>query len=175
MILRLWVLLCVLLGTCSSGLAREGCREVEVQETQVCKEQEVEECGPCSTVHMRECTIQMVDSWVPVRVKRCTESQSSGCERGSREVCRVQYRTSCSSRLQYQQVEEDFPKCRKEKVTSCPGDDPLSPGCREVEAVRCRIERRTVRKARPVTACRRLPINLCGRRKCKQVTGRGLE
>ena len=42
--------------------------------------------------------------------------------------------------------------------------------CREVEAMRCSIEKRTVRKAKPVSSCRRIPTKMCAKKKCKKVT-----
>jgi len=164
-------------------LARaEVCRQVEVEQVEVCQERKVEECGSCTTVYMRECAIKMTEAWIPKMVNQCTKSpQSVGCERGGRKLCRVDYRTTCSSRLEYQQVEEDFPECRREKVSSCQDkvdteDDsernnlvsPSSSNCRQVEVTRCQIQRRTVRKAKPVTRCQRLPTSLCAKRKCKQ-------
>merc|ERR1712059_204855 len=81
----------------------------------------------------------------------------------------------------YQKVEEDFPDCWKEKVSSCPetmdSDDasrrnnmvsPSIPDCRQVDVTRCKIGKRTVRKARPVTKCQRLPQSFCARKKCNQ-------
>lgn len=156
----------------------EDCRQVEVEEVEVCEEQEVSECGQCSTVHLRECTIRMVEYLVPVTVRRCRE-RSPQCGRGGRQLCRVEYRTTCSSHLQYQEVEEDVPECRREKVQSCPDMEEeeserenmvTGAGCRMVDVTRCRIQKKTVKKARPVTKCQRLPTNMCAKRNCKKDT-----
>ena len=172
-----WLLLMLLLLSGVSA-AKEGCREVEVEETRVCKEREVEECGVCATLHVRECTIQMEVAWVPVRVKRCVDGQqSAGCTRGGRQLCRTHYRTSCGTRMEYHDMEEDYPKCRRERVNTCTEEEQEKENeqkegkkrCREVEAMRCSIEKRTVRKAKPVSSCRRVPFNMCAKKKCKKV------
>merc|ERR1712127_843517 len=54
-------------------------------------------------------------------------------------------------------------------VTSCPQENLLEAGCREVQVMRCTIEKRTVRKAKPVTSCRRIPTKMCAKKKCKKV------
>ena len=153
---------------------KDGCREVEVEETRVCEEREVEECGLCATFHVRECTIHMEAAWVPVRVKRCVEGQqSAGCTRGGRQLCRTRYRTACGTRMEYHDMEEDYPKCRRERVNTCTEEEQEEEevnNCREVEAMRCSIEKRTVRKAKPVSSCRRIPTKMCAKKKCKKVT-----
>ena len=153
---------------------KDGCREVEVEETRVCEEREVEECGVCATFHVRECTIHMEAAWVPVRVKRCVEGQqSAGCTRGGRQMCRTRYRTACGTRMEYHDMEEDYPKCRRERVNTCTEEEQKEEevnNCREVEAMRCSIEKRTVRKAKPVSSCRRIPTKMCAKKKCKKVT-----
>ena len=142
--------------------------EVELREE--CSSQEVEECGTCTTLHLRSCTISLVSSWRPVQVKRCTPAhQSAGCLRDGRHLCRTQYSSHCSTRLEYQAMQEDFPRCRRETVTSCPQENLLEAGCREVQVMRCTIEKRTVRKAKPVTSCRRIPRKMCAKKKCKKV------
>ena len=187
------LLLMLLLSGVSGN--KEGCREVEVEETRVCQEREVEECGVCATLHVRECTIQMEVAWIPVRVKRCVEGQqSAGCTRGGRQLCRTHYRTSCGTRMEYHDMEEDYPKCRRERVNTCTEEEQEEEQeeqeeqekqeekkegkrCREVEAMRCSIEKRTVRKAKPVSSCRRIPTKMCAKKKCKKVktlTGHGL-
>jgi len=153
---------------------KDGCREVEVEETRVCEEREVEECGVCATFHVRECTIHMEAAWVPVRVKRCVEGQqSAGCTRGGRQMCRTRYRTACGTRMEYHDMEEDYPKCRRERVNTCTEEQQEEEeevnNCREVEAMRCSIEKRTVRKAKPVSSCRRIPTKMCAKKKCKKV------
>jgi len=174
-----WLLLMLLLFSGTSA-TEEGCREVEVEETRVCQEREVEECGVCTTLHVRECTIQMEVAWVPIRVKRCVDGQqSAGCTRGGRQLCRTHYRTSCGTRMEYHDMEEDYPKCRRERVNTCTEEEQQEEQekeekegkerCREVEAMRCSIEKRTVRKAKPVSSCRRVPFNMCAKKKCKKV------
>ena len=168
-------LLLVILLLSGVSAIKEGCRQVEVEETRVCHEREVEECGVCATIHVRECTIQMEVAWVPVRVKRCVEGQqSAGCTRGGRQLCRTHYRTSCGTRMEYHDMEEDYPKCRRERVNTCTKEEQQEEEkdgkrCREVEAMRCSIEKRTVRKAKPVSSCRRIPTKMCAKKKCKKV------
>ena len=115
-------------------------------------------------------------------LSRCVEGQqSAGCTRGGRKLCRTHYRTSCGTRMEYHDMEEDYPKCRRERVNTCTEQEQQEEQkqeeqekggkrCREVEAMRCSIEKRTVRKAKPVSSCRRIPTKMCAKKKCKKVT-----
>merc|ERR1719419_1792990 len=114
----------------------------------------------------------MVQHLQPVLVKRCTEPQESeGCAREGRHLCRVEHRTECRSSMEYRLVKEDYPSCTREKVHSCSvpqegeGD---GESCRQVEVIRCHIEKREVKKARPVTKCQRVPVRLCAKLACKK-------
>ena len=82
-------------------------------------------------------------------------------------ICR--FETECSRTVEYQVIEEDHPECETEKVLSC--RDPtetnlVGPRCRQVGVRRCRIVRRSVRKARPRHHCRRVPRKECARLPC---------
>ena len=81
------------------------------------------------------------------------------------------YETECSKTMEYQVIEEDYPRCRTEKVRSCTGDseeltNTVNPQCRYVEVRRCKIAQRTVRKARPRHQCRRVPRKQCVKMPC---------
>ena len=165
------------------GVVDGACRQVEMEETEVCEESEDVECGSCSTVHTRECRITMMTSWSPVKIRRCPSA--SPCPREGREFCRIDYKTRCSSTLKYHSMKEDYPRCSKKKVISCSKNKKReqqaewlnlifqpatsTPLCQEVERLSCKIETRTVRKAKPVTRCNRLPRKMCYKKKCKQV------
>ena len=92
------------------------------------------------------------------------------------------YETKCGFHIEYQDIEEDHPECRTERVEKCPrpgpdqvtikkqntiftfnggADQELSNlvgveagGCPVVEVRRCRIVTRTRRKARPSHQCK---------------------
>ena len=52
-------------------------------------------------------------------------------------------------------LEEDYPRCKVEVV-------------RDVEVMRCHIDKRKVRRAKPKTSCSRLPRKLCVKKACKE-------
>ena len=64
-----------------------------------------------------------------------------------------------------QEVQEDKPVCRTEKIVSCSGN---STSCHLVPVNRCYIESSLVRKAQPETRCERIPSKVCGMVKCKK-------
>ena len=74
--------------------------------------------------------------------------------------------------MMYQDMEEDYPKCKVEMVKSCTEseerDNLIDPDedCREVEVMRCHIAKRKVRKAQPDTRCERVPSKTCVKHKC---------
>ena len=84
------------------------------------------------------------------------------------------YETECSKTIEYQVIEEDFPDCRTEKVRSCRGDTErdasnlVSPQCRYVGVRRCKIVKRSRKKARPRHQCRRVPRKECVKVPCYQ-------
>jgi len=63
------------------------------------------------------------------------------------------------------EVMEDNPVCRTEKISSYAGNSTSS---RQVEVNRCEIKRRTVRRAKPETSCKRIPSRLCAWQQCKE-------
>ena len=71
------------------------------------------------------------------------------------------YHTRCSSKMIYQDMEEDYPQCKVELARSCPN-------CRQLEVMRCHIMKRKVRRGKPQSYCSRLPSKLCVRRKCEE-------
>ena len=82
------------------------------------------------------------------------------------------YETECSKKMEYQVIEEDYPKCRTEKVRSCKGGEEteltniVDSQCRYVEVRRCKIVKRRSRKARPRHQCRRVPRKQCVKMPC---------
>ena len=72
----------------------------------------------------------------------------------------------------YQVIEEDVPKCKVERVMSCPSNTTMVTSnltkCREVEVMRCHIVKKKVRRGRPQSSCARLPSKLCVKMACKE-------
>ena len=75
--------------------------------------------------------------------------------------------------MEYQIIQEDYPEGRTEKVRSCEGtetDTELSnlvgPQCRYVGVRRCKIVKRSLKKAHPRHQCRRVPRKECVKMPC---------
>ena len=72
----------------------------------------------------------------------------------------------------YHIIEEDVPKCKVETVKSCPTNITMVSNsltkCKEVEVMRCHIEKRKVRRGRPQSSCSRLPSKLCVKKICME-------
>ena len=72
----------------------------------------------------------------------------------------------------YQVIEEDVPKCKVERVMSCPTNTTMVSSnltkCKEVEVMRCHIVKKKVRRGRPQSSCSRLPSKLCVKKLCKE-------
>ena len=73
----------------------------------------------------------------------------------------------------YQVIEEDVPKCKVERVMSCPSNTTMVTSnltkCREMEVMRCHIVKKKVRRGRPRYSCSRLRSKLCVKMVCKEV------
>lgn len=157
----------------------EDCREEEVAMiAQICHEEEEVECGVCHTMYMKECSINMEPRNKPVKMKMCTSVPADeDCQDGYRRSCRTRYETECGTQWHYQEIEEDRPVCGVHMVGKCKDtevkedkdedDDAPSRDCVEVPVMKCRIEKKMMRKRMPKTACRRIPRQFCMKRKCK--------
>lgn len=166
--------------------SRGGSRSDEVE----CVEVQEEECGACHSIFLRECSIRMEYSFHPEKVEECVEypaaasvataafdssANYSACEQGYRRVCRTTYRTECGTQMQYRDMEEDHPVCGVQMTEDCSKRSATVAAakapCRKVPVMRCRIEKRTVRKGQPETACRRVPEEICRKEKCAAEAG----
>ena len=74
----------------------------------------------------------------------------------------------------YKDIEEDYPKCKVELVSSCHTNtnnkatslvEPMKK-CRKVEVMRCQIATRKVRRGQQQSLCSRVPSLLCARKMC---------
>lgn len=149
---------------------------------QECVEVQEQECGACHSIYLRECSIRMEYSFRPEKVEECVEYPPPGggsdavagdCVQGYRRICRTAYRSECGTRMQYRDMEEDHPVCGIQMTEDCSKKAVAAAdkkggggGCRKVPVMRCRIEKRTVRKGQPETACRRVPEEICKKEKC---------
>jgi hypothetical protein len=167
----------------------DDCEDVSLGEDKLGKEEEVEcvevqerECGACHSIFVRECSIRMEYSFHPEKVEECVEypannsyssslgSSASDCLEGYRRICRTIYRSECGTQMQYRDMEEDHPVCGVQMTEDCSkkfaAERGAKTGCRKVPVMRCRIEKRTVRKGQPETTCRRIPEEICQKEKC---------
>ena len=166
----------------ANDISKSGTRAGEKEEME-CVEVQERECGACHSIYVRECSIRMEYSFHPEKVEECVEypstapfsnnstASSSDCQKGHRRVCRTVYRSECGTKMQYRDMEEDHPLCNVEMTEDCKrkSADKTPPGsspCRKVPVMRCRIEKRTVRKGQPETTCRRIPEEICQKEKC---------
>jgi len=143
--------------------------------SQVCHEEVTLECQVCHTMYIRECHINMEMKNNPVKVKMCMSVQGdTDCIDGYRRSCQTRYESVCGTRWQHEELHEDRPICGVEMVGKCPksqqadenASDSTSP-CMEVPVMKCRIEKRLVKRRMPKTACRRIPRKFCIKKKCK--------
>jgi hypothetical protein len=164
------------IGDCEDGIDdREGGKRDEE-----CVEVQERECGLCHSIYLRECSIRMEYSYTPEKVEECTEYPGNSfsnnnynssaasvweCEQGYRRVCRTVYRSECDTQMEYRDMEEDHPVCSVEMTEDC-SKKAAAGACQKVPVMRCRIEKRTVRKGQPETACRRVPEEICQKEKC---------
>merc|ERR1712034_146929 len=134
----------------------------------------------CHTLHTKECLIRMVPTFTPVKMQRCRgEEKKDSCAEGVKTQCATKYQTRCSSIMVYKEQEEDFPKCRVEKVKTCKEEQkedrflewknmventqPLvkKKQCSQVGVLRCTMSRRITKRAKPQTRCKRVPRSFC--------------
>jgi len=146
-----------------------------------CKSEFVEDCEICHTVHVRDCTIQMKSVLVPVKIRKCSPPKLTSfdgleCVNGSRTRCKVRFETKCGYHTEYREVVEDHPECRTEQVQSCPDDNReeitnfvnVDRKCVKVDVTRCNIVKKTLRKAKPVHQCKRVPKKACIKYPCDE-------
>lgn len=133
----------------------DGCEGWEEE----CAEVEEEECGACHSIYMRECNIKMQYTYTPVKVRECSASLCG--KLGYKRKCYTKYYSRCGTKMVYREMTEDHPVCGVKKQTRC-----TDKGCKEVPVMRCEIEKRTVRKAKPETSCTRVPSQVCRKEKC---------
>jgi len=163
----------------TKDIVEDDCREENVPMiSQVCHEEETVECGVCHTMYIKECHINMEPRNKPVKMKMCMSVPGDiSCKDGYRRSCRTRYSTECGTSWEYQEIEEDRPVCGVHMVGKCKesedirtsdeDDDTPSRDCVEVPVMKCRIEKKMMRKRMPKTACRRIPRQFCMKRKCK--------
>lgn len=147
-----------------------------------CETKYVEDCERCHKVHARECSIEMQSVLVPQRIRECgpsrySSSDGSECsDDGSETICNIRYETECGYRIEYQEVTEDHPECRTEKVEKCFDDEKnlfsnfirRRKRCFNVDVRKCSIVKKTLRKAKPVHQCKRVPRRECSTRPCSR-------
>jgi len=134
----------------------DGCR------MKVCRHVEAEECGVCHSLFMKECHIQMEYSYKPIKINDCKESICGAS--GYKRECRTKYYTECSTDMVYHNMVEDYPVCGVSKHKKCTE----SGDCMMVPVMKCKIEKRTIRKAKPESKCRRVPTQICKKKKCEK-------
>ena len=80
--------------------------------------------------------------------------------------------------MEYRVIQEDYPDCRTEKVRTCKGGTEqeteaanlVEPQCRYVGVRRCKIVKRSLKKAQPRHQCKRVPRKECVKMPCYEET-----
>jgi len=90
------------------------------------------------------------------------ENSRTGCVGGVRRICYTKYAAECHTERVEHEMEEDRPNCKVRRVKSCSGEG----DCRMVPAVRCKIEKKMVKKMKPETRCQRVPRQFCRKEMC---------
>jgi hypothetical protein len=136
---------------------------------QVCEVKTTTECGVCHSMYMKECHIDMEPTHKPVKMRMCkTVRDDSDCKDGYRRECQTKYETECGTKWKYTEIQEDRPVCAVQMVGGkCKDEQESGESCDEVPVMRCKIEKRKVRKRMPSTGCRRIPRQFCRKSKCK--------
>jgi len=177
MVVTVLVMVILIYSTTAVSVAQEYSERLNVIEEENMEELLVtEDPGLCQRVHVKDCTITMKKMVTPVMVRKCLTGKVVGetglCHGGVRNKCSIRYHTRCHSKMVYQVIEEDVPKCKVETVKSCPTNTTIVTSnltkCREVEVMRCQIVKRKVRRGRPQSSCSRLPSKLCVKKICQE-------
>lgn len=121
-----------------------------------------EVCGDCEIKFQKDCTIKMQEQHTPTTVEECQEYLCDG--KNYTEKCSTQYETQCGTRMQYKEVEEDSPVCGTVEEEQCTEEGE----CKVNKVVKCKVEKKTVRKGVPETSCERVPIKMCRKEKCEE-------
>jgi len=140
----------------------------------LCHEKKEILCSVCHTMYIKECHVNMEPKNTPIKMNMCRSVQADqDCKNGYRRSCRTWYESECGTRWRFEEIEEDRPVCGVQMVGRCQenavkGEDDDISGCVEVPVMKCRIQKRRVRKRIPKTACRRIPRQFCIKKKCKR-------
>lgn len=163
-IFRMRLLISVLAAFVASGCTQE-INEIEddvpfMKDGCVYVREEV--CGSCETKYQKDCTIHMEEHSVPVKVEECTDQLCNGAN--FTKKCYTQYQTQCGTNMKYLDVEEDYPVCEEREEEECTDKE----GCQNKPVVKCRVDKKTVRKGLPETSCERVPVKMCRKEKCEK-------
>lgn len=114
----------------------------------------------CELKYYKTCFIEMTPKYMQVEVEVCRKKPVKGCDR--EKQCRTEYFTRCWSEMEFTRQVEDKPSCEEVEEDN-------------VLVTRCNIVKKTVRKARPVSKCKRTPRQLCSSNICQSDTSDPVE
>merc|ERR1711935_20112 len=122
----------------------------EIKEEKVNKPLEVVK-KICKLKYLKSCLIEMVPKYMTVEVEVCRKNAQKNCD--DAKQCKTEYFTRCWSEMQFMKQIEDKPRC--EDISE-----------NNVMVKKCEVFKKTVRRARPVSKCKRTPRKLCYRKSC---------
>merc|ERR1712018_214841 len=132
-------------------------------------------------------------------VKICNSPLVRTCSADTQgpDICNTYYETNCETTYKTYEVEQDEPVCKMELMKKCDdvtidlpadsrrsrqdsevveGTDPpntitVDEKCEEWPVQKCTLEKRTVKKVHPETACRKIPREVCAPNNCALTPG----